>query len=297
VKHQRKDTPIMSQELVENGDHKATMQRLEYIRHEDSRGKEYWLAREIQEVLGYPVWAKFEPVIDRARNAFLTNSVDPSHQIVPTDKLMGVGKGAQYKGSDYFLTRAACYLIAMNGDPSKPEVGAAQAYFAVKTRQAELAESKSDDEKRLELREKVSVSFRKVSGVAQEAGVPGKMQGVFHDARYKGLYGRSGKEVKALKNLPPDANLFDFAAPLELSAHDFQMNLAADVITRERIKGSQQAIRKNEEVAQRVRKAMTDSGAPLPENLPLAEPIKDVKKRIAAQKKQLGKSSNSSPTG
>src|ERR1700749_964380 len=137
----------MAQELVENGDQKATMERLEELRRESENGREYWLAREIQEVLGYPTWREFEGVIDRARNAFLTNNVEPSHQLVPTHKLMGVGKGAQKTGTDYFLTRAACYLIAMNGDPSKPEIGAAQAYFAVQTRRAELAlKIQSDDE-------------------------------------------------------------------------------------------------------------------------------------------------------
>lgn len=284
----------MAQALVDSGYHKATMERLEELRHESSAGREYWLAREIQEVLGYPIWAKFETVIDRARSAFLTNSVDPSHQIVPTDKLMGVGKGAQYKGSDYFLSRAACYLIAMNGDPSKPEVGGAQAYFAVKTRQAEIEETKGDDEKRLELRTKVTESFKRVSGVAQDAGVPEAMQGVFHDARYKGLYGMSGKEVKAKKSLPEKANLFDFAAPLELSMHDFQMNLAADVIKREGIHGAQQAIQKNEQVATQVRKAVHASGATLPENLALGEPIKEVRKRISAAQKKLAAPKSSS---
>lgn len=282
----------MAKELVDKGEHQATMERLEALRHESANGQEYWLAREIQEVLGYPGWREFEGVVDRARSAFLTNSVDPSHQIVSTHKLMGTGKGAQYKGDDFFLTRAACYLIAMNGDPAKPEIGAAQAYFAVQTRRAELNDAaNSEDAKRVELREKVTASFKRVSGVAQDAGVAGKMQGVFHDARYKGLYGGLGtKDVKKLKKIPDGEQLFDFAAPLELSMHDFQMNLAADAIKRDGVRGAQQAISKNQAVAQRVRQAVRDSGGTMPENLKLAaEPIKDVRKRLAKQQqKQIG---------
>lgn len=276
----------MSQNLVEQGDHSATMKRMEELRRE-SDGREYWLARELQEAMGYPNWREFDGVIDRARNAFITNQIDPSHQIVATHKMMEVGKGAQVRGIDYFLTRAACYLIAMNGDPSKPQIATAQAYFAVQTRISELRTTQSEDQKRLELRQKVTTSFKRVSEVAQDAGVPGKMQGVFHDARYKGLYGMGSKDVKALKELPVDANLFDFAAPLELSMHDFQMNLAADVIKRENVKGVQNTISTNEAVGKRVRSAIAESGGTLPENIALAEPIKEVQKRVARQKKQL----------
>lgn len=278
----------MELQVVDQEDYSSTMNDLEKLRRISSNGAEYWLAREIHEILGYPIWAKFEPVIERARSAFLTNGLDPSHQIVPTGKLMGVTNADQPRGADYFLSRAACYLIAMNGEPSKPQIAAAQAYFAVQTRKSELRDEQSEDEKRLELREKVTTSFKRVSGVAQDAGVPGKMQGVFHDGRYKGLYGgMSSKDVKLRKNLPADANLFDFAAPLELSMHDFQMNLAADVIKRDRVQGSHQAVKTNEEVAAKVRQAVRDSGGTLPENIELAESIKDVRKRVANQKKKL----------
>lgn len=283
----------MSNELAENSDYGRVMKDLEALRRETEAGREFWLAREVGGVLGYPVWREFENVIDRARSSYMSNGFDPSHQIVSTHKLMGTGKGAQRSGTDYFLSRSACYLIAMNGEPSKVEIAAAQAYFAVETRKSELGipseRGLTDDQKRLEMREKVSSSFKRVSAVAQEAGVPGQLQGVFHDGRYKGLYGGLGrKEVNAAKNLAPDSNLFDFAAPLELSMHDFQMNLAADVIKRDHVQGSQQAIATNREVAVRVRKAVQDSGGTLPEKLALApEPIKEVKKRIAGQAKQL----------
>jgi DNA-damage-inducible protein D len=140
--------------------------------------------------------------------------------------------------------------------------------------------------KRLQLREKVAQSFRNVSGVAKNAGVRNQMQAVFHDARYHGLYGMSSRDVKLRKGLTDKSNLFDNAGPLELSANDFQMNLAANVIEKEVILGEQHAINKNKALAADVRRVMQKSGATLPEHLPLAEPISEVKKRVRAQKKQ-----------
>lgn len=265
------------------------MSRLDKAKRLTPDGDDYWMARELGPILGYDVWAKFEPPISRAIDSMRASGLDPSHQIVRTSKMMGRGGGAQVEGRDYFLSRAASYLIAMNGDPSKPEIAAAQLYFATKTRQLELEEQQAVDLKRLELRDKVTQSHKRVSSVAKGAGVRSQMQGVFHDARFRGLYGKSTSAVKGAKGLRDKDNLFDRAGPLELSANDFQMNLAADVIERERIKGEQSAINTNLEVAKRVRKAMTDSGATLPENLPLAEPIREVRKRVGAAQKGVRK--------
>ncbi len=196
--------------------------------------------------------------------------------------MVEVGSGAQRRVADFYLSRSACYLIAMNGDPVKPEIAAAQAYFAVQTRRAEL---RDEDERRIELRGKVAQSFRRVGGVAKGAGVRSVMQAIFHDARYHGLYGMSAREVRRKKGLTDKDNLFDHAGPLELSANDFQMNLAADVIDRENVRGELRVIAKNKEIGHRVRQTMKESGSVLPENLPLAAPIKDVKKRLAQKKK------------
>jgi DNA-damage-inducible protein D len=236
-------------------------------------------------LLGYPTWREFEAVIERAKNAMSTNGIDPSHQIVLTHKMMEVGGGAKRKGDDYFLTRGACRLIAMNGDPSKPEIAGAQAYFLVQTHRMEQVDALSEDEKRLHLRERVKTAFRLVSGVAQEAGVSSKKQPLFHDARYQGLYGMTRREMLAKKGLKQSDNPFDYAGPLELSANEFQMNMAADVIQKEKIKGEYNAIAKNKAIAQDVRGIMKRNGATMPENLPTAEPIKNVAKRLRAQKK------------
>ena len=266
-----------------------TIGRLEAIKRQSAQGVDFWMARDINAVLGYPTWREFEMVIGRAGSSMTANGIDPSHQIVLTHKLMEVGGGGQLRGPDYFLTRAACRLIAMNGDPSKPEIAGAQAYFVVQTHRMENEDALSDDEKRIQLRERVKTAFRLVSGVAQEAGLTGKKQPLFHDARYQGLYGMSRRDVLSKKGLKQDDNPFDHVGPLELSANEFQMNVAADVIKKENIRGESNLISKNKAIAQDVRKTMQTSGATLPENLPAAEPIKEVAKRIRQQKKLASK--------
>jgi DNA-damage-inducible protein D len=276
----------MPKNALPNEPDRHTMERLESAKRLTETGAPYWLAREIHPILGYPDWRNFEPSVKRAENALRTNGQDPSHHIVETQKMMERGGGAQTGGRDYFLSRAAAYLIAMNGDPSKPEVAAAQIYFAARTRQMELEEQRSQDVKRLELREQVSQSHKRVSSAAKSAGVRNHMQGIFHDAGSQGLYGLSRAEVKRRKGLKESDSLYDHADPLELSANEFRNNLAADVIGREGIKKEQTAIDRNKAVGREVREAMKKSGARMPEDLPLApEPISVVARRVRAEEK------------
>ena len=210
-----------------------TIDNLEQLKRTAENGEEYWRARETHSVLGYFVWGKFEPVITRATSSLRKNNLNPSHHIVQTSNMVGLGSKGHREVKDYFLSRAACRLIAMNGDPSKAEIAAAQAYFVVQTHRAEQNDSIDGDIKRVELREKVTVAFKAVSKVAHNAGVPNDKQSLFHNARYEGLYGMSAREVKSNKGLERGDNPFDFAGPLELSANEFQMNMAADVIEKE----------------------------------------------------------------
>jgi DNA-damage-inducible protein D len=265
--------------------YQSTLHQIEVLRHLGSNGQEFWIAREIHAVLGYPIWDKFEPVIDRAVKSLMANGLDASHHIARTSKMMGLGMGARREGIDYFLSRAACRLIAMNGDPSKPEIAAAQAYFVVQTHRMEQQDAKSDDQKRLEERDKVTHSFKAASSAAKTAGVSGPKQGLFHNARYEGLYGMTSKQYREKKGIGND-NPFDRMGILELSANDFQMNLAAEKIKKENVKGEVTAISTNKRVAQRVRQTMIDSGV-YPEKLPIEEPIKDVKKRLKSATRKL----------
>ena len=277
----------MTVKLQAAAEYKNTIDRLEAVRSTNSRGVDYWRARDIHSILGYPVWDKFEPIIHKAVVSLRGNKIDPSHHVAETSNMMEVGKGGQRQGIDFFLSRAACRLIAMNGDPTKPEVAGAQAYFVVQTHRMEQHDAIGEDEKRLNLRKRVTSAFKVVSGVAKVAGVSGSKQPIFHDARYHGLYGMSRREVMVKKGLRQDDNPFDFAGPFELSANEFQMNMAANVIQKEGIKGEYQVIAKNKTIAQSVRKTMQDQGAILPESLPVVEPIRHVEKRVKEKQKKL----------
>ncbi len=259
--------------------YQETMAKLEAVKRQTASGKDYWLAREIHLILGYPQWREFDEVIERAKKACAGAKISVANHFGPTHKMVEVGSRAKRQVEDYFLSRAACYFIAMNGEPSKPEIAAAQAYFAIQTRRMELADQRVADQKRLEMREKVTESFKKISGVAQDAGVV--RQGIFHDARYRGLYGMPLRDVKRRKGVSDKENLLDRAGALELSANDFQMLLAADVIATKGIKGEAAAVVVNERVGKEVRETMRKEGATLPENLPVEPPIAVVRKRLA----------------
>ena len=270
---------------VTKEDQRHIMERLEAAKKISPNGAEFWMARDLGPILGYPVWQNFEAVVQRALDALSSGGKDPSHQIMPTHK--GVGRASR----NYFLSRAASYLIAMNGDPSKHEIATAQLYFAARTRQMEVSEELTASQKRIDARDKVTKAFKVVSAVAQEAGVESRMQAVFHGARFHGLYLKSRSEITADKGLPANANLLDHAGALELSMHEFQMNLAADVITKEGIRDQRRAIDRNKSVALEVRRAVTNSQGRLPESLPLeAEPIASVRRRVNAATKAIKKS-------
>ncbi len=268
-------------ELEKLPQYQETMDRLEAVKRTTDTGKDYWHAREINVILGYPTWREFEGVVERAKLACDGAGLLSANHFVLTHNMMEVGKGGQRQVDDFFLSRAACYFIAMNGHPSKPEIAAAQAYFAIQTRRMEIADQKAADQQRLDMREKVTESFKRVAGVAQEAGVV--RQGLFHDARYRGLYGMPLREVKKKKGLNDKENILDRAGALELSANDFQMNLAAEVISTQGIRGEMAAISINERVGKQVRATMRKEGATLPESLPIEPPISEVRKRLAKE--------------
>lgn len=259
--------------------YRHTMQRLEELKRVNSQGDDFWIAREIHRALGYPTWDKFVPVITRAEASIAANGGDPSHHIAHTSKLVGLGDGAKRRVKEFFLSRGACYLIAMNGDPGKPEIAGAQHYFAIQTRVAELSGREHSDRKRLAIRDKLTVAFKRVGKVAKDAGV--QSYGLFHNARYQGLYNSNRGEVHIAKGIPIGEDLFERAGPLELSTHEFQMNLAAEKISGERINGEQNVIDANLAVARDVRDTVAAQGINL-STLPLeAEPIASIKKRLS----------------
>jgi DNA-damage-inducible protein D len=280
----------MSSDVTMQPAYRTTMQRLEQQKHISPKGVPYWHAREIMPTLGYQDWRNFENTIARAKEACSGVGIDSGKHFVETTTMLLIGGGAEREGRDYFLSRPAAYLVALNGDPSKPEIAAAQAYFTVQARRMEIEDAKTADEKRLEEREKVTVAFKQVSKAAKKAGVPDTHQAIFHDARYQGVYAaKSAASVRRDKGIPKGANPFDYFGALELSMHEFQMNLAADVLGREGVKDEARAIRRNLEIGRDLRQTVLKSGGTPPEKIKIAEPISEVKKRLAPPKTRAPK--------
>lgn len=268
----------MTRSVTASPQYRHAMQRLEEVKRLNNNGDDFWLAREVGPILGYHTWDKFVPVIERAATSIRSHGGDSSHHIAQTSKMMGVGKGGKRRVVEYFLSRAACYLIAMNGDASKPEIAGAQAYFAIQTRRAEVAIG-GDISKRLESRERVRRAAKRVADVANDKGV--KRFPLFHNARYEGLYEKSSKRVHADKGVPEGESLLDYAGPLELAAHAFQMELASEKLASDTLSGENHAIHTNREVGRSVRKTMISEIGHGPEILELEhEPIKVLKEQV-----------------
>lgn len=253
----------------------------EDLKKTNQHGAEYWSARDLQPIVGYSQWRRFEQAIERALTSCRQSGNNPSHHFADAGKMVGLGSGSVREVADYHLSRFACYLIAQNSDPRKPEIAQAQKYFAVQTRRQELSDELAADLERLELRKHAGEEFKALSGAAQQAGVQNTMFGVFHDAGYKGLYGGIGRDaIKTKKGIPEKDNLMDRMNTTELAANQFRMTQTRDKLARDAMRNQQQAIRTHEQVGEEVRDAIKRIGGDLPEHIPAAEPIKEVEKRV-----------------
>jgi DNA-damage-inducible protein D len=247
------------------------------IRQTNPYGQEYWSARDLMPLLGYEKWQRFEGAINRAIQACKQTGNNIADHFIGSDKTIQMPKTATRKIKDYNLSRFACYLVALNGEPSKREVAAAQAYFAVSTHENELHKLAEEQEERLALRIELAETTKDLTKTAQQAGVTSATFGLFHDAGYKGLYGGMGvADIKAHKGIPAKDDLPDRMGTLELSANRFKSELAANAIKKQGISTSAAAIQKHHETGEIVRNAIVQAGSPMPEDLPAEPSIKSL---------------------
>ena len=198
----------------------------ESIKHTNEYGNEYWYARELQVVLYYKEWRKFEGVINKAKNACINSNVNVADHFVDVDKTIKMPKGASKLINDYELSRYACYLIAQNGDPRKESIALAQTYFAVQTRKQEISEKEysklSEDEKRFYQRNLTKKGNYSLNQAAKNAGV--KNFDKFHNFGYKGLYnGETADDIAKRKGLRYREDILDNMGSVELAANLFRI--------------------------------------------------------------------------
>lgn len=260
----------------------AVLIALEEKRRMSKNGGEYWMARDIQSVMGYSRWENFEKTVQKARQSCESAGVEPENHFRDVTKMIEVGKGAMVPTQDVFLTRYACYLVAMNGDSNKSEIATAQAYFAIQTRKQEVQEQLTGEEQRIRLRERVRDRNRSLASTAKQAGV--QKFAIFQAAGYKGLYEMGLSDIKRYKGISDNEDLLDRAGRTELAANEFRITQTEEKLVRDRVNTERQAIDTHLKVGQEVRKTITKLGGTMPEKLP-AEP--SIKKLVSRRKKQL----------
>lgn len=250
---------------------------------------EYWLARDMQALLGYKSWRKFvENVIAKAKSACHESGNSVDDHFVHVDKMVELGSSANRKIDDLMLSRYACYLTAQNGDARKRPVAFAQTYFAIQTRKQEVAEREnavavpvSEDEKRVYIRNQLKEHNKYLASAAKGAGVVNPYQfAIFQSKGYQGLYGKTVPEIRRYKGLAKSAQILDRMGSTELAANFFRVTQTEEKLRNENVKGIQAAYDTHYEVGRKVRDAMLKISGIAPEDLPPADSIKKAEKRI-----------------
>jgi DNA-damage-inducible protein D len=261
----------------------------ERIRRVNASGAEFWSSREFAQVLGYSDYRNFEQVIEKARLACFNSGQKVEDHFVDVTELIEIGKGGQRAVRTVFLSRYACYLVVQNADPAKDIVALGQTYCAVQTRRQELAESATEDDRRLLLRRELALHNVKLAGVARDAGVVAPLDyAIFQNHGYMGLYGGlTAQDIHARKRLKRGQQILDHMGSTELAANLFRATQTEEKLRRDKVMGKEQAGRTHHEVGAKVRQTIRELGGTMPENLPTAESIKAVesKKRKALRRK------------
>lgn len=248
----------------------------ENIKHVNEYGQEFWYARELQPLLEYSQWRRFAEAIERAKTACANSGHDVEEHFADVGKSSEMPKGGVRIIEDFMLSRYACYLIVMNGDPRKEVIALGQTYFAVKTRQQELIEDYeklTEEQKRLAIRNEMKRHNIALAEAAHEAGVMQPIDyAVFQNYGYMGLYnGLKAQDIKERKGLKKSQNILDFMGSTELAANLFRATQTEEKLRRENIKGKSEANQTHYEVGKKVRQTIADLGGTMPEDLPTPE--------------------------
>ena len=267
-----------------------------YIEGEDGKEKvEVWFARDLMSQLGYSKWENFQTAIGRAIGSCRTQGIDAEDYFRSVRRTIELGNGATRDVEDYMLTRYACYLIAQNGDPRKEQIAFAQSYFAVQTRKAELIEERLNHISRLETRERLRASEKQLSQNIYERGVDEKGFGRIRSKGDTALFGgHTTEDMKQRLGIKGTRPLADFLPTLTIAAKNLATEMTNYNVEKADLYGENSITREHIQNNRSVREMLGKRGIK-PEELPAAEDIKKLERRVAAEEKKLEKSAEKLP--
>jgi DNA-damage-inducible protein D len=264
---------------------RALTESFEAHAHRTDSGVEFWLARDLQHLLGYTDWRNFVAVISKAKTACEVSNHGISDHFVDVTKMVDIGSGSQREVDDVMLTRYACYLIAQNGDPKKQEIAFAQTYFAVQTRRAELIEQRILEAERVSARRKLTATEKELSQVIYEQTGGNENFALIRSKGDQALFGKTTQEMKEQWQVPASRPLADFAPTIILKAKDFATEITIHNARQHRMETEAQISGEHVTNNQAVRSTLLQRGI-RPEALPAAEDVKKVERRVAAEEKK-----------
>ena len=255
---------------------------------------ECWSARELCGLLGYSLWQNFCKVIAKAKESCQNVGQEISDHFIDVNKMIIAGKGAQRQIDDIMLTRYACYLVAQNGDSRKPEIAFAQNYFAVQTRRAELIEQRLLDYERVQVRAKLAETEKVLSGVLYERGVDSKGFAIIRSKGDKALFHIDTKLLKRKLKAPASRPLADFLPTISIKAKDLAAEMTSVNVQTKDLYGQEPIEKEHVDNNSAVRDMLVSRGI-YPEQLPPAEDIKKVERRVAKEEKEILKDKTKLP--